>query len=140
VDSLEAGPIEHHHRVLVDLHHAHLPHRVRGEVEIVEVAEEFLSAGYRAIGEEALELRRHVPTEKLLVITDRCLPTGPLERRQFREQALICGVLGKGSGENTTPACARENSGVFVTRSGGGRTREPGHAERSGFLTDRRRD
>jgi hypothetical protein len=101
VDSLEAGPIEHHHRVLVDLHHAHLPHRVRGEVEIVEVAEEFLSAGYRAIGEEALELRRHVPTEKLLVITDRCLPTGPLERRQFREQALICGVLGKGSGENT---------------------------------------
>jgi hypothetical protein len=38
------------------------------------------------------------------------------------------------------PACAHENSGVFVTRSGGGRTREPGHAERSGFLTDRRRD
>ena len=28
------------------------------------------------------------------------------------------------------PACAHENSGVFVTRSAGGRTREPGHAER----------
>jgi len=38
------------------------------------------------------------------------------------------------------PACAHENSGVFVTRSGGGRTREPGHAERRGFPTDRRRD
>jgi hypothetical protein len=38
------------------------------------------------------------------------------------------------------PACAHENSGVFVTRSGGGRTREPGPAERRGFPTDRRRD
>ena len=38
------------------------------------------------------------------------------------------------------PACAHETSGVLVTRSGGGRTHEPGHAERRGFPADRRRD